>query len=356
MGLIASVGATAMGASKVPGLVGGLAGKVNGAVQNGVDTGQAQDNINPYLQQQTTLANQLQGVANGTGPNPALAQLNQTTQADGQQAASLLASQRGLNPGLAARTAAQQQTQANQTAAGEAATLSAQQQLGAMGQLNNVYGSQANETNTASKTAADIGAGNQQQTGKLIGGAFQGAGVAAGLMAEGGVVQPAAPINAFATIPAQGPQVGSPIPAAAPPTPADGPQSNVGKALKSGSSDDSDTSNSGSQILGNIAKGMMASGGQVRQVQTILSPGERTLTPQKAQAVAAGKADPIKASSKVPGKAKVAGDSYANDVVPKKQAEGSIVIPRSIAQGPNPHWNAKKFVEAHLGLKPKRKK
>src|SRR5580700_4840765 len=149
-------------------------GAINNAVQNQVGSGQAQTNINPYLQQQTALASQLQGVANGTGPNPAAAELNQATQQNGQQAAALLASQRGLNPGLAARTASQQQTGANQQAAGQAATLQAQQQLGAMGQLNNVYQSQEGATNNASQIAAGIGQGNQQQTGALVGGVLNG--------------------------------------------------------------------------------------------------------------------------------------------------------------------------------------
>src|ERR1044072_7649053 len=55
--------------------------------------------------QQQNLANQLQGVANGTGPNPALAQLNQATGANVANQAALMASQRGTgaNAGALAR-------------------------------------------------------------------------------------------------------------------------------------------------------------------------------------------------------------------------------------------------------------
>ena len=41
-------------------------------------------------------------------------------------------------------------------------------------------------------------------------------------------------------------------------------------------------------------------------------------------------------------------NSYANDTVKANLDEGGIVIPRSITQGPNPHWNAMKFVHATI--------
>lgn len=46
----------------------------------------------------------------------------------------------------------------------------------------------------------------------------------------------------------------------------------------------------------------------------------------------------------VPGRAKVKGDSYANDTVPAKLSAGEIVIPRSITQNPNAPELAKHFV------------
>lgn len=371
MGLVAAVGAGA--------------GAVSGAVQNQVGSGQAQNQINPYLQQQTQLASQLQGVANGTGPNPALAQLNQTTQQTGQQAASTLASQRGLNAGLAARTANQTQANMNQQAAGQAATLQANQQLGALSQLNNVYGSQESASNAAQATAANIGGGNQQQTGKLIGGVLNSAGGAAqmaggaggGGMAMGGEVggdtipgtAPLAPEQGYLQTQKQ-PQQSS------------GPQSGVGQYLNNfnnssnlsqpalgsqsgvNSTPSAPTLNASTNLGASNAPTptnnfgapqlTMARGGKV---PVILSPGEGKLTPAQAKKVASGKADAIKEADRVKGKAKVAGDSLKNDTVPTKMEAGSIVLPRSVMMAKNPHWAAHAFVQAHLGMgKPKGKK
>jgi hypothetical protein len=53
-----------------------------------------------------------------------------------------------------------------------------------------------------------------------------------------------------------------------------------------------------------------------------------------------------KSGGSVPGKAKVAGDSYANDTVPAILSPGEVVIPRHIMQGKNPAADAAKFVAA----------
>lgn len=356
----------------VSGVFGGAANDLG--LNNSVGAGQAQANINPYLAQQTQLATQLQGVANGTGPNPAQAELNQATQQNGQQAASLLASQRGLNPGLAARTASQQQTQAIQQAAGQAATMQANQQLNALGAMNGVLGSQAGETNNASSIAAGIGSGNQQTQGKLVGGLLNGAGAAAG-MASGGQVgaQPLQAMNTFTQSPiAPAPAAQQAFQGFAPQQTGNGPQSNVGKSLKGGSGtsqyipsdnsamtlDGQTTSLGGAGATGGVGQAMTAGyahGGKTQQVQTILSPGEGKLSPEQAKKVAMGKEDAMKAAKKVPGKAKVKGDSLSNDTVPTPMEAGSIVLPRSVMMAKNPHWAAHAFVQAHLGL-PKGKK
>jgi hypothetical protein len=147
---------------------------------------------------QNALASALTNQANGQGPNPALAQLNQTTQQNGQQAAGLVASQRGLNPGEAARMGQQGQIQANQQAGGQAATLGAQQQLSAEQGLASVYGQQEN---AASQNASVINQGqlgaqglnaqtaqaNTNSVNNTTGGLLSGFGALSSL-AKGGVV------------------------------------------------------------------------------------------------------------------------------------------------------------------------
>lgn len=88
-------------------------------------------------QQQGTAA-QYQNIANGTGPNPAMAALNQQTGNNIAQQASLMAGQRGAasNVGLIARQAAQQGAGVQQQAVGQGATMQAQQSLNALSGLS----------------------------------------------------------------------------------------------------------------------------------------------------------------------------------------------------------------------------
>lgn len=87
--------------------------------------------------------------------------------------------------------------------------------------------------------------------------------------------------------------------------------------------------------------GRMAKGGKV---PAMLSPGERYLNPREVAKVASGKKDAASAGEKIPGKAKVKGDSLKNDTVPKTLEEGGIVLPKSVMESKNPHWAAHKFV------------
>lgn len=94
------------------------------------------------------------------------------------------------------------------------------------------------------------------------------------------------------------------------------------------------------------AMGMMAAQGG--EVPIVVSKGERILSPDKAKAVAVGKADPIKDAKKVPGKPKYPGNDYRNDVVPAKEPPGAIVIPNEILQGPDREKRAISFVQSAL--------
>jgi hypothetical protein len=312
--------------------------------QNGL--GNQQD----VFAQQQALANQIQGVANGTGPNPALNQLNQATGQNVSNQAALMASQRGAatNTGLIARQAAMQGAGTQQQAAGQAATLQAQQQIAAMGQLQgqqanmanlatqqvgqtqtglNAYGQQAgNQYSTvlgAQGNANQINASMAQQRAaaennmmsNLTGAIGRGvAGYMTGGLSEG-VIQAAKP-----EVKAEGGVVGSQQPK--------GPRSKIGQHL------------------------MMAEGGKV---PLLLSPGEKVLDPKAVQEVAKG-ASPMAKGKEVPGKAKVGGavNDYANDTYKTAEPTGSIILPRSVTQAKgDKDTKARAFVEAILSKKSK---
>lgn len=184
------------------GLIGGIAGLFSGDSYNMPDPYNPQDVQNNEQQEQNNyqseqgLEGELQQQAVGGGPNPAQAMLNQTTTQNNNYAQGIAASQRGLNPALAARMAMQAQSKNNQTAAGQAATMNAQQQLAAEGTLGSLEGQIGNQSiaqqqtiNNANYGANAINAGvaaqNSQTAGELIGGAMQGAGSFAGMKATG---------------------------------------------------------------------------------------------------------------------------------------------------------------------------
>jgi len=118
------------------------------------------------IQNQSNVYSQLQGVANGTGPNPAQAMLNQSTQQNVANQAALMAGQRGAsaNAGLIARQAAQQGAQTQQQAAGQAATMQSQQSLGALGQLGGIAGQQVAQQGSATQ---GLSASQQAEQGQI---------------------------------------------------------------------------------------------------------------------------------------------------------------------------------------------
>lgn len=108
--------------------------------QNGIGN---QSNV---FSQQQGLADQLQGMVNGTGPNPALQQLQNTTGQNVANQAALMAGQRGAgsNAGLLARQAAQQGGSIQQQSVGQGALMQAQQQMAAMSALQQQQGMMGN--------------------------------------------------------------------------------------------------------------------------------------------------------------------------------------------------------------------
>lgn len=290
------------------------------------------------LANQSGVYNQLQNVANGTGPNPAQAQLSQATGANVANQAALAASQRGAgaNIGLMQRNAANQGSAAQQQAAGQAATLQAQQSLAAMGQMGNLANQQAAQQIGA--TQSYTGAQQQEQQNLLNSIAGQNsanvnmqsninsanAGLAGGVMgnqaaAIGGLFNAAGAAAGGGMRKAEGGLIEKP-----------GASSFLGRHM----------------MKGNSQPAKMAEGGKV---PALVSPGEQYLSPTDVKKVESGK-NPMAVGEKIPGKPKVSGakNSYANDTVPKTLEEGGIVIPRSVTQSKNPHWEAMKFVHAHM--------
>lgn len=359
------------------------------------------------LQNQSNVFNQLQGVANGTGPNPAQAMLNQATGANVANQAALMASQRGVgaNPGLIARQAAQQGANTQQQAVGQGATMQANQSLNALGQLANVSGQQAGQLQAAqsglgaltqnnlatnlsaidAQNRANISNAQQQNQsnsavaqqnakgqGNLLGGAINGIGSVLGL-AEGGEVPD--PLNdlpdATKTL-----KLGKPVSkmAQALLNPSDssgseGPQdsmsqagdtigSGIGQGLSAIGSgigqginslfSSKQTGGSGNSITsGSAGPAMTMMAAKGGKVAAKVSPGEIYLSPDKAKKVAQGKMSPL-AGERIPGKAKVQGDSYDNDTVSKTLKEGGVVVPRSKALGSDVERKAADFVAAVL--------
>ena len=120
------------------------------------------------LGNQTSVYNQMQGVANGTGPNPAQAALAQSTGANVANQAALMAGQRGssANVGLMGRQAAMQGANIQQQAAGQGATMQANQSLNALNNMGSIANTQAAQQ--AAATTANSSA-TQGEQGQVLG-------------------------------------------------------------------------------------------------------------------------------------------------------------------------------------------
>ena len=364
------------------------------AAQNDITSGLAQQQnfVNALAAQngvgnQSAVYNALQGVANGTGPNPAQAMLNQQTGNNIAQQASLMAGQRGAsaNTGLIARQAAQQGAATQQNAVGQGASLQAQQSLNALAQQQALAGQQVGQQqgamsqyqNTAlgnqgnllgiqanvNNANEQIAGGNAQFQHGMLQGIAQNAGAALNLADGGSVPAVVAPPTLQQTSQAT---VAAP-PASAPTLPAHEPQSAFGRFMNGlSNSGPSSAGNASATGIGNlINKGIKSLFSNSKQpgnnapVDPSLSAanqpdllgegvaGNMASAPIQAgsdlpvAALAAAKGGAIRGEQyahgqkKVPGKPKVAGDSLKNDTVPALLSPGEIIIPRSHAQDPH---------------------
>jgi len=317
------------------------------------------------IQNQNQVYGQLQGVANGTGPNPAQAQYQQNVNNLAQQQAGAMASAKGISPALQARLISQQGSAAMQNAAGQGATNQAAQQMAAIGgagqMANTMAGQQIGQTNTNAQTNLSnqgqilgaagqnnqtvageqnqINSGNASMANTQMGNQYNTFSGLAGSVpflkgfagAEGGEVQ-AMPIAPSPQHQSGGGGMESMLPMLA-------MLSNGGQVQPQGN------------YLLDYFKGWtpgMAKGGMV---DAVLSPGEAYLPPSSVNEVAKDGKNPLSVAQRVPGKPKVPGNSYANDVVPAELEKGGVVIPNSVMQSKNPSGDAMKFVEAILSKK-----
>lgn len=343
------------------------------------------------LGNQNQVYNQLQGVVNGTGPNPAQAQLAQATGANTANQAALMAGQRGsgANAGLMARQVAQQGAANQQNSIGQAATMQANQSLNALGQAanqantmasnqigqvnantsaqqaeqQNLLNAQAGVNNANVSNQASINAANAGQAGQmtgLLGSALGGvsAGGAAALMASGGLIPRMADGGKVDQSAYSGPQskFGQFIQSAPNVAPISSTQS--APAMGGNSQLESGMKNLTSALVNkDITPAVPTGGGAMTSmkamanggaVPVLLSPGEKKLTPAQAKAAALGKGNPMAMGKTVPGKPVVGGakNDYANDIVKDSAEPGSVIIPRSITQGKDAERKSMDFVRA----------
>lgn len=279
--------------------------------------------------QQQDLANQLKQQALGQGPNPALAQLAETTGQNVAQQAALLGSQRGAgaNPGLAARSAALAGSGMQQQATGQAATLAAQQELAAQQALQQQLAGMGN------LSSQQVGQQQAQQnflgnlTGQMAGQRAQ----ALGQFQQGSLGEQQALLNALQGLNTNRVAMQSNI-------------NNVNAGIAQGNQQGQQGMFGGVLNSAGSALAALAEGGMVDPN------GPQSLAGQYLQKFKrGGKVFPISGEQyaamgkKVPGKASIPGDSLRNDKVPAMLSPGEIIVPRSKAKNPE---DAASFVRA----------
>jgi len=338
---------------------------------NGLNFGAAQGTLGQGQQ----LLSQLMSQGQGQGPNPALEQLRQTTGQNIQQTTGQIASQKGINPAMAARLAAQSGAAQNQAAAGQAATLSAQQQLAAQQAAGSLVGQQAAQqaalaqaqgqnqqawTQMLQNQQAGMGAQNLQQQNLIQNQIANANNAKVGMQSNinnvnAGVAQQNAAFGqqmAGGLLNGLGSALGL----------SDGgevPDSNLGKwtanldsnvapvsvAASAPAAIASDAGRAGGEGLAKIF-----SGGGIGSIKNLLGGdggagggGAGMLGGLLTMLAHGGRIDET-SGGRIPGQARVAGDSKANDVVPIQASPGEIMLPRSVTQAPDAPERARDFV------------
>lgn len=182
-GTIGSVGGMVLGNMVAPGVGGAVGGALGGMLGNALEpeTGMPQTGVTPgILQNQNALIANLQNQINGVGPNPAIQQMRKANDENIRQNAGFVASQKGINPALAARLAAQNQAMISQKNAADMGITQANQQIQAQQTLAGVLNGQAGvDTNRQQLEFQNRQANNNRNT-NIFGGLLNGAGAYVG--------------------------------------------------------------------------------------------------------------------------------------------------------------------------------
>ncbi len=335
--------ASPVGADQAQAAMGQASGAVN-QQQNLANQLAAQNGIGNQSQvygQQQALASQLGQMAQGNGPSVARTQLANTTGANVANQAALMAGQRGAgaNAGLIARQAAQQGGALQQQAAGQGAQLKAQEQLNAVGALQQQQGMLGNlATQQVGQQANAVGNLNQfaqGNQGQLLN-SIAGAQSTAAQQQQG-----ANQITAQQQMQNQQNTAGL----------TKGISSGLGSAITSAVMPKTAAPAEKLSPNGDVAsRPMFAQGGQIG-MPAIMKENYKGSSKIGMHLMAKGGPVQMEQGGGVPGQAKVPGarDSYANDVVDAKLSPGEIVLPRSVTMSKDPVAAAAKFVAALKG-------
>ncbi len=367
-----------------PNLGYGQLGVSQGAMQNTL--GQFQNQNNQNISNENVLQNQLQQQAIGLGPNLAQSQLQNANNQNMQAQAAMTGSMKGVSPAEAAQLSSTQGTQTLGNAAAQSAQLRAQQQMGAQQQLAGLQGQIGQQQLGAGQLgvgtyqnigqqgiqnalgAQQIGAAAQAQNtsfwqglaGPAIG---QGANLIGSLgsiigLSHGGQIQSYDDGGGVSQLPA--------MPSTGTSSSSDGfqmdqnwqkllgPVNNpyINSSFKAGQG----VFNGISNAINKFKTPGGTPGGPGNVTEAAQSGGDTTTTfgqlpsPQMPSNGVNMPGDAVGLSGLMAGGGKVnpngTDDSTYNDVVPAKLSPGEVVIPRSIANGPDAGNKAKSFLEA----------
>lgn len=322
---------------------------------------------------QQDLVETLKGQIAGKGPNPAETEFKQNVAQNIANTQGVIASNRGLNPALAARMGANAIAAANADAAGKAAILRQNQEIQATNELGGMLG-QEQQGNLGEQglyvqgqgnaMAANLATaqGNQKAAQGIVGGIFGGAGAALG-MDEGGEVPP----GVVAMPPLE--ITGAPfVPKAQPidfthpnaqPTNDRQPESKLAALLKRPNFGPQDPILQGMTTFGaGLGDALRSSPPNATVNEQPIPSGETSNVPGMAISEARGGRIPMnfKPGGKVPGRAQAKGDMKKNDTVPAMLSPGEVVIPRSVTTLPEKQADQKgaQFLAAVLAKKKRR--